>query len=227
MGNLTEHVMLNKWDNDINDAIVAVGGDTSGSSGLPDYASIIRNQLVAKGISPTPEAGKELILEGDSCIIEADENGRDHFNTEYAVGIKTGLIPGTLYLRLCTAVKDIEPVYIDLTRVSGGEIMDIDVIINELLNSQSFINAVKDETVQEVTQEVTVLQENIEVVQNQILEIQDAKVDNTIYEQDQITLNTKIESKVDEEEVKIIVNNIIEENAGDNDGINVEELNWE
>lgn len=47
MANLTKHVMINKWDNDINDAIVAVGGKTYGSGGLPDYADIIRTQLIA------------------------------------------------------------------------------------------------------------------------------------------------------------------------------------
>ena len=46
MGNLTEHVMINKWDDDINSAITDVGGDTYGSEGLPDYADIIRSQLV-------------------------------------------------------------------------------------------------------------------------------------------------------------------------------------
>ena len=44
MGNLTEHVMLDKWDNDINSAITEVGGDTSNSEGLPDYANIITSQ---------------------------------------------------------------------------------------------------------------------------------------------------------------------------------------
>lgn len=47
MANLTKHVMINKWDNDINDAIVTVGGKTYGSGGLPDYADIIRSQLVS------------------------------------------------------------------------------------------------------------------------------------------------------------------------------------
>lgn len=47
MGNLTEHVMLDKWDNDINSAITKVGGDTSNSEGLPDYADIIKTQLVS------------------------------------------------------------------------------------------------------------------------------------------------------------------------------------
>ena len=48
MTNLTEHVMINKWDDDINAAITQVGGDCSDSSGLPDYADIIKKQLVAK-----------------------------------------------------------------------------------------------------------------------------------------------------------------------------------
>ena len=47
MADLTGHVMINKWDDDINQAITEVGGDTSDSSGLPDYADIIRNQLVS------------------------------------------------------------------------------------------------------------------------------------------------------------------------------------
>lgn len=48
MAQLTEHVMINKWDDDINSAITSVGGNTENSSGLPDYAEIIRTQLVAK-----------------------------------------------------------------------------------------------------------------------------------------------------------------------------------
>ena len=47
MANLTEHVMINKWDDDINNAIVHVGGDTYGSEGLPDYANIIKSQLIS------------------------------------------------------------------------------------------------------------------------------------------------------------------------------------
>lgn len=39
--------MINKWDDDINRAITKVGGDTSGSEGLPDYAEIIETQLVS------------------------------------------------------------------------------------------------------------------------------------------------------------------------------------
>lgn len=47
MANLTEHVMINKWDDDINSAIVEVGGDTSRSEGLPDYPDIIKTQLIS------------------------------------------------------------------------------------------------------------------------------------------------------------------------------------
>lgn len=220
MANLTEHVILNKWDNDINDAIVSVGGNTQGSAGLPDYAKIIREQLVARGLTPAPEPGKEFILEGDSCIIEADVNGCDQYNTEYAVGVKSGLIPGVLYMRLCTAVNGIEPVYIDLQRLTGSS-TDIDVIINELLNSNNFIESIKGE----VIQEVTVLQENIEQIQEQITSIQDTMVDQTVYEQDMQEINNQLIQKVDENVVKIIVNNVIEENTND-EGINVDELRW-
>ena len=47
MASLTEHVMINKWDDDINNAIVSVGGNTEGSSGLPDYPDIIKSQLIS------------------------------------------------------------------------------------------------------------------------------------------------------------------------------------
>lgn len=47
MASLTEHVMINKWDDDINNAIVSVGGNTDGSSGLPDYPDIIKSQLTS------------------------------------------------------------------------------------------------------------------------------------------------------------------------------------
>lgn len=47
MASLTEHVMINKWDDDINNAIVSVGGNTEGSSGLPDYSDIIKSQLTS------------------------------------------------------------------------------------------------------------------------------------------------------------------------------------
>lgn len=47
MADLTKHVMINKWDDDINNAIQEVGGNTYGSEGLPDYAGIIKTQLIS------------------------------------------------------------------------------------------------------------------------------------------------------------------------------------
>lgn len=47
MASLTEHVMINKLDDDINNAIVSVGGNTEGSSGLLDYPDIIKSQLTS------------------------------------------------------------------------------------------------------------------------------------------------------------------------------------
>lgn len=225
MANLTEHVIINKWDNDINEAITAVGGNTEGAGGLPDYASIIREQLVARGVTPTPEMGKEFILEGDSCVIEADATGCDPYNTEYAVGIKSGLIPGTLYLRLCTAVKDIEPVYIDLTRVSGSDV-DIEAIIDEVLKRIDIGENIK-ETIQEVTNQVDVIQNNVTTLQSQVTDLQDSKVDNVTYLDNLETLNTTIETKVDKQEVEIIVNDVFEERKGEDSGINVDELIWD
>ena len=131
MASITEHVMINKLGDDLDSAITFVGGDTSNVTNIMQYPQIIRDQLGC-GMQPR----KEIILEGDSCIIEADEQGRDVYNTEYAIGEKTGLNPGTLYLRLCTAVKDIEPVYIDLTRISSGSDADIEAIINQIIDDK-------------------------------------------------------------------------------------------
>jgi hypothetical protein len=160
MANLAEHVMMNKWDDDINNAIISVGGKTEGSSGLPDYANIIRNQLISK--DNCIQNGKEILLEGDSCIIEADETGRDNYNTEYAIGVKTGLVPGTLYLRICTAVKDLEPIYIDLTRLNiNDDLIDIDSIIAELLNSRNFMTQITNDISENISQDVESLVNDI------------------------------------------------------------------
>ena len=143
MADLIEHVMINKLGDDLDSAITTVGGDTSGVSHIMQYPSIIREQLSAQGVTNIDK----FLLEGDSCIIKADENGYDEYNTDYAQGTKTGLNPNTLYIRICTAVKDIEPVYIDLTPVTqligeGGEggNIDIDEIINNVINSTQMQN---------------------------------------------------------------------------------------
>jgi hypothetical protein len=47
MADLTAHVMINKWDDDINSAITSVGGSTYDAEGLPSYANIIKTQLVS------------------------------------------------------------------------------------------------------------------------------------------------------------------------------------
>ena len=47
MANLTEHVMINKWDDEIRSAIQEVGGDVTNAPGLPDYAKVIKTQLIS------------------------------------------------------------------------------------------------------------------------------------------------------------------------------------
>lgn len=132
MASLTEHVMINKLGDDLDEAITFVGGDTSMVDNIMQYPQVIKDQLSAGSI----KWDKTLILEGDSCIIIADEGGRDIYNTEYAAGEKTGLNPGAYYIRICTAVEDIEPVYIDMTPVmeliNSGDLTDINNSIKEL-----------------------------------------------------------------------------------------------
>ena len=130
MANLIEHVMLNKFTDELDEAITFVGGDTSKVSHFSEYPEVIKAQLVA-GKIPT-----EYILEGDTSIIIADEYGRDQYNTQYAVGEKSGLIPGALYIRICTAIKDIEPIYVDCTPIK-------EVFFNDKELDDRIINTVK------------------------------------------------------------------------------------
>lgn len=138
MASLLEHTMINKLDKELGDAIREVGGNIDNVDNISQYPNIIREQLSSNGINLT----KNIILEGDSCIIIADEEGRDVYNTEYATGEKTGLNPGAYYIRICTAVKGVEPVYIDCTPISNGNMpgdVDIQDIINRLYETETQI----------------------------------------------------------------------------------------
>jgi len=132
MANLVEHVMINKLGDELDDAITFAGGDTSNVDNIMQYPIIIRDQL-------GKSYNKNILIEGDSCIIIADKEGRDEYNTEYATGIKTGLNPEAYYIRICTAVKDIEPLYIDLTPItdliSEGGLINIEEIVSRIINS--------------------------------------------------------------------------------------------
>ena len=68
MSNLVNHVFMNKLDDELNEAIKEVGGDTSGATGPWDYPAIIKEQLEAKGsggggeISIDLKAGPGIII---------------------------------------------------------------------------------------------------------------------------------------------------------------------
>lgn len=67
MSNLVNHVLMNKLDDELNEAIKEVGGDTSGATGPWDYPAIIKEQLGAKGscggeISIDLKAGPGIII---------------------------------------------------------------------------------------------------------------------------------------------------------------------
>lgn len=131
MASLTEHVMINKLINSVSNAIVEVGGDISEVSQPIHYADVIREQL----ISSESTLNKEIILDGYSCIIESNDKGEDYYNTEYYVGCKTGLKPETLYLRICPAVVNGTPIYIDLTRITVENGFDAESLTEEDINS--------------------------------------------------------------------------------------------
>lgn len=177
MASLTEHVMINKLGDDLDSAINFVGGDTSCVTNIMQYPTVIREQLSANNIDLT----SGIILEGDSCIIKSDDNGWDVYNTEYASGKKTGLNPNTLYIRICTAVRDIEPIYIDLTPVMseiGEADIDIDAIIREVLN----------------TSEIRDINDNINTLNDRVEVLEQAGEEDLDYIVEQVVNSTEIKS---------------------------------
>lgn len=238
MASLTEHVMINKLGDDLDSAITFVGGDTTGVDNIMQYPAIIREQLSASGIN----FNKSIILEGDSAVIIADSEGRDSYNTEYAVGEKTGLNPGAYYIRICTAVKDIEPVYIDLTPVidlvSNGEPVDIDTIVDRVIKSPEIVKVIQDEInkqIYDLEKRISMLEKRPEgVTEDRVLEIVDNslegyakksdlddKLDINTYNVDKSNLEAKIEALenrpdqtgITEEEVLILIENSLKSYA--------------
>lgn len=49
MGSLVEHALINKLDNDLNNAIKFVGGDTSKVTHISQYPDVITGQLSSTG----------------------------------------------------------------------------------------------------------------------------------------------------------------------------------
>jgi hypothetical protein len=49
MGSLVEHALINKLDNDLNNAIKFVGGDTSNVTHISQYPDVIKGQLSSTG----------------------------------------------------------------------------------------------------------------------------------------------------------------------------------
>lgn len=78
--NLMSHVLMNKLDDDLSDAIVSVGGDVSNAKGPWDYPNIIKTQLSANGGQGTPTVnikigdGLEIVnVNGEQRIISTTD----------------------------------------------------------------------------------------------------------------------------------------------------------
>lgn len=212
MASLTEHVMINKLGDDLDEAITFVGGDTSKVDNIMKYPQIIKEQLSAGGI----KLDKSIILEGDSCVIIADEGGRDVYNTEYAVGEKTGLNPGAYYIRICTAVEDIEPVYIDLTPIFENFNDDSGLTESEvlLLIEKSLLGYVKDEDLDDLNIRVKYLEDKPECISKEE------------YESDKTILETRISDLEQEadQDLDYIVQQVIESDTIQNTFVSDAEL---
>lgn len=204
MASLTEHVMINKLGDDLDDAITFVGGNTSSVTNIMQYPQIIREQLSASNIH-----GDELVLEDDTCIIIATDDGRDEYNTRYASGVKTGLNPGAYYIRICTAVEDIEPVYIDLTPVtdliqSGGGIVNIDTIVKKVIESPEIKTAINQEIqshLEDINNRLTVLENKEHLTTDDVQDLINSSLTNYVTKDE---LND-IEQGVTEERVAEII----------------------
>lgn len=141
MASLTEHVMINRFSDDLDDAIRSVGGNTESVVNITQYPDIIRQQLHAY----LPIEIDKYILEDVTCVIHTNENGEDTYDTEYASGVMTGLSPDTLYIRICTTIKDLEPIYIDMTPVlAEATAGDINAVIVEIFKNPSFVSNIND-----------------------------------------------------------------------------------
>ena len=169
MASLIEHAMINKLGDDLDSAITFAGGDTSSVTNIMQYPEIIRQQLSSGGVN----LNSSIILEGDSCVIKSDEDGRDPYNTEYASGIKSGLNPETYYVRICTAVKDIEPVYIDMTPITNligtGELpgdIDMDAIVEAVLREITADNFASREDLEKVSKSVDALGKRVDALED-------------------------------------------------------------
>lgn len=202
MASLVEHAMINKLGDDLDSAITFVGGDTSSVTNIMQYPEIIKQQLSSSGIN----LNSSIILEGDSCVILSDEDGRDYFNTEYASGIKTGLNPETYYVRICTAVKDIEPVYIDLTPITNligsGELpgdIDLDAIVKAVLKELDEDFA-KESDLLKISSDVNGLKQKVEVLEN---------AEPEVTEEDLLGVKNELGARIESIESIDITNNYV------------------
>lgn len=88
--NLMSHVLMNKLDDDLSDAIVSVGGDVSNAKGPWDYPNIIKTQLSANGGQGTPTVNIKI---GDGLEI-VNVNGEQRIiSTTDAVSVRPLDIP--------------------------------------------------------------------------------------------------------------------------------------
>lgn len=69
MASLLEHAFINKFIDDIGDAITSVGGDVTDADKPCDYVKIIKDQLVSKGTITGPD-----IESGDGIVINKSED---------------------------------------------------------------------------------------------------------------------------------------------------------
>lgn len=130
---LTCHVMLNKFTDELDDAIEYVGGDTSQIHKLSDYSKVIKNQLIKTGETTYTISKLEQPSFGMVASYQLEQNGKATGeiidipkNHVIAIcSVKFDNIPyagakiGDEYIHLETTPNPTKPIYIPLSTITN------------------------------------------------------------------------------------------------------------
>lgn len=119
MASLTEHVIINKLNDDINNAIKIIGGDVSNARGLQDYPDIIISQLISKDLAGLLyfkgvfEGLEEIVDPKNGDIVIVGEKEYVYYNEWLELGDTTVAM---------SAIQEIQNQLNSITRITEEEI---------------------------------------------------------------------------------------------------------
>lgn len=130
---LTHHVMLNKFTDELDDAIEFVGGDVSQIHKLEDYSKVIKNQLIKTGETTYTISKLENPSFGMVASYQLEQNGKAtgeiiDIPKNHVIAICTvrfdnipyeGAKVGDEYIHLETVPNPTKPIYIPLSTITN------------------------------------------------------------------------------------------------------------